>query len=110
MRTNTTILVQKKKGAAHREVKVAIDWAGVTRQDLEILARNALLYDLHHELRKSIDPLPEEVLIVVREEVHHEPAMLTQYKPVPRQSKRVKELADLLAGLTEEEKALLLAD
>lgn len=108
MRTNTTILVQKKKDSAHREVKVTIDWSGVSRTDLEILARNALLYDLHCQIRRSDDPVPESVLINVRDKVHHEPVMLTQYKPVPRNSKRVKDLAELLAELSEEERQLLL--
>ncbi len=107
-RTTTKILARKSKEQAHKEVEVTLDWSGVSRQDLEILARNALLYDLHCQFRISKDPIPETVFIAVREVVHHEPVMLTQYNPVPRETRKVKELLDLMSVLTEEERVALM--
>jgi hypothetical protein len=108
MRSSTTILVQKKPHQSHHEVKVIIDWAGVSRQDLEILARNALLYDLQFNLRRSESPLPEEVVIDVRSVVQREMPCLTQFNPPPpKPSKKVQELLEALKGLSPEEQAAL---
>jgi hypothetical protein len=111
VRSFTTILVQKKPHQSHHEVKVVIDWAGVSRDDLAILARNALIYDLQHNLRKSEDPLPEEVIINVKDIVHHEMRCVTQFNPPPpKPSKQFQDLLEALKGLSKEEQAILLGN
>ncbi len=109
MRHTHKILLQRKPGQSHRELKVVIDWSGISRSDLTILAKNAIMHDVCWRVKNEDGPFPEEVVVVAKEQVHKEPVVLTQFTPPPpKPSKRVTELAELLKGLSEEDKAVLL--
>ncbi len=109
MRHSHIILLQRKPHQAHRDLKITIDWAGISREDLMILAKNAIMHDVCWRVKHEEGPFPDEVIVMAKEQVHREPVVLSQFAPPkPKPSKRVAELADLLAGLSEEEKTVLL--
>lgn len=110
MKHQFKILTRRREGQSHRETKVTIDWAGISREDLMTLAKNALVNDLQARIQKSTGPFPEEVTLVARELVHHEPEALMQYRPVEKKVAIDKELEKLLKKLHPDELKLLLGN
>jgi hypothetical protein len=110
------ILTKKREGQSHRETLVTIDWSGISKEDLMILAKNALVQDLQARIQKEFQQFPTEYMIIAKDVVHKESAALWQYQPrEPRQqpefpeSKSLRELHKLLDGLPKEELELLLS-
>lgn len=105
------ILARRKREQAHRNIEVTIDWSGITEDELKILARNALIHNLHHEIRTGDGPFPEKVMICARAQVRKPPEALEQYDPARLKKPTVKVDAKLeiaLKGLTREELITLL--
>ena len=101
------ILARRNAETSHREVKVTIDWTGVTREDLMILAKNAIVNDIHAGIRKGTGCFPAEITVIARNAVRHEPPALMEYQP--KAPKVDDKLNDLLKKLSPEELKLLLA-
>lgn len=114
MKHHFKILARRNSDRGHREVKVTIDWTGISREDLMVLAKNALVNDLHARIQKSKGAWQEEVLLVARELVHHEPEALLQYQPrEPRQhqpSAQQRHIESMLKLLSPEELRVLLSN
>lgn len=105
------ILVQRKRGDAHREVAVEIDWNDITAAELRILARIAITHNIMTELRKSTGPMPEIVKLKAFDQVHREPPCLVQYQPKKAKMNDPNvddDLTRLLKNLTPEEQKRLL--
>jgi len=107
-RTTFKILTRKKEGQSHRETEVTIDWNGISREDLMVLAKNALVQDLQARIQKNMfNHFPEKVTIVAKDMVHKESVALWEYKPAP--VKIPAGLERLLEGLSQDELRKLFA-
>lgn len=107
-KTTFKILTQKKEGQSHRETEVTIDWTGITREDLMVLAKNALVQDLQARIQKNMfNHFPEKHTIIARDMVHKESVALWAYRPAP--VKIPAGLERLLEGLDPETIRKLLA-
>lgn len=103
------ILTQRRKGEAHHETLLTIDWDKITDEELKLLARNALIHDFQARLVKSEGPMPEKATIIAREQVYQPPVALMKYQPPPPKPVKVSnELEKLLLNLSAEELQILL--
>lgn len=102
------ILTRKKEGQSHRETEVTIDWTGISREDLMILAKNALVQDLQARIQKNMfNHFPEKHTIHAKEMVHKDSVALFDYRPAP--IKIPAGLERLLEGMSQEELKKLFA-
>jgi hypothetical protein len=95
------ILARRNRDCSHREIKVTIDWTGITKEDLMVLAKNALINDIHASVRKGEGPFPTELFISAKDVVHHDSPALMEYQPPP--PKVDKKLEELLKQLSPDE-------
>jgi hypothetical protein len=103
------ILTQRRKGEAHAETLVTIDWTGITQEELYSLARNALIHDMQARFVKDMAPIPEKHTILACVQVHKpSPAMVKYTPPPPKPTKMAPGLDELLANLSQEEIEILL--
>lgn len=115
MKVEFKILTRKREGQSHRETLVTIDWTGVSKEDLMILAKNALVQDLQARIQKEFSQFPAEYTVIAKDVVHRESAALWQYQPrEPRQQeshndKASRELDKLLSQLSLDELKLLIS-
>lgn len=67
------IFTQKEKGQSHRKTKVRIDWSGITQEQMMVLARNLIIYEIQTRIKKGyFHPFPEQVVINATDFVHQE--------------------------------------
>ena len=81
MKAEFKILTRRREGQSHRETQVTIDWTGISKEDLMILAKNALVQDLQARIQKEFQQFPSEYVIIAKDVVHKESAALWQYQP-----------------------------
>lgn len=99
MELNTTTEVATKPAAGAEAVttNLTINWAGMTDADLQALAQQALIVKAQGAWRKSGIPAGDFTLNAV------------DFKVGSRRAPQPKDLATLIAALSPEEKAALLA-
>lgn len=110
------ILTKKKEGQSHRETEVTIDWTGISREDLMVLAKNAIVADLQAKIQRGMfDTFPVKTTIIAKDVVQHDSVALWQYQPretrpsSPTGSKSTLDaLEKALAKLSPEERKVLL--
>lgn len=105
------IFTRKTPQSAHVQVEVFIDWSGISEEEMKILARNALIHNLHAEVAKSTGPIPEKVFICARAQVHKPAPAQEVYDPARLKKPTVTidpKLKDALKGLSKDELKQLL--
>lgn len=111
MKHTFKVLTQKKRGSAHHETEVTIDWTGVSHEDLMLLAKAALVYDMQAQFVASPEAIPEKFEITAANVVRHAPPVLMKYTPKPKKSPGIPpELEKYLQTLSAAELKVLLGD
>lgn len=111
MKHTFKVLTQKRRGSAHAETEVTIDWTGVSQEDLMLLAKAALVYDMQASFAASSEAIPEKHLILAAGKVKHAPPMLMKYTPKPKKAPEIPvELEKYLKTLSAAELKQLFGD
>lgn len=120
MRTSEKVLVKRNKAAGHEETVVHVNWAGLTDDDIKLIAAFHVRSRFMEQLRRYERQLPESVEVYAKDFLHLEPVQDKKYaipdswksgtdKPEPvRKAKKKPSLEDMLAGLSKEELITLL--
>ena len=97
MKTTTSVETRPSAGADKVTTNLTINWEGMSEEDTRALAQQALVVKLQGNWRKNGIPAGD-----------HE-VNATDYKVGVRAPRRPKDLAAMIAALSPEEKAALLA-
>lgn len=95
--TNTTVSTRPAKDADAIETKLSINWDGMTDDDVQALAQQALIVKLQSNWRKNGIPAGDAEVNAV------------DFKVGVRAPRKPADLATMIAALSPEEKAALLA-
>ena len=107
MKTDIRLLTRREGKKTHHETVLTIDWSGVTEEQLRTLAQWAIVHEVQARFFKGEQEPPETHLVKVAELAREQPTLNLKWCPPPPKIKFSKEFADLLAGLTPEEKEKL---
>ena len=113
MKTSHQMFLRRHNKRGHEDIRVHIDWDGVSEADIKLMAAHYVINRAAHDLKDYDKNLPESVEYRAADFVHSEPLVNKDYT-VPdswkasRKSKARKELEELLEGLSPEEIKILL--
>lgn len=94
--TNTTVDTRPAAGKDAVETKLTINWEGMSEEDTRALAQQALIVKLQGNWRKN--GIPTEATVNA-----------SDYKVGTRAARQPKDLKSMIAALTPEQKAALIA-
>jgi hypothetical protein len=97
MNTNTEVATRPAAGAEAVTTNLTINWEGMSEDDIRALAQQALVVKLQGMWRKSTIPAGDHTVNAV------------DHKVGVRRAPQPKDLATLLAALSPEDRAALLA-
>lgn len=97
LKTTTEVATKQAAGAEAVTTNLTIDWEGMTDADLQALAQQALIVKAQGNWRKNGIPAGDHTI------------KAADYKVGVRRAPQPKDLATMIAALSPEEKAALLA-
>ncbi len=119
MKTSGKVLLKRYAALGHEEITIHVDWEGLDKSEIELLASFYVQDRCCQELRSSDRKLPQSVTVYAADYLHREKV---EEKPVnvpeswksgtdkkPKQSEKEK-LKSYLATLSQEELAILISE
>ena len=103
MQTEIRILTRRENRKEHHETLLTIDWTGITREQLMVLAQWAITHEVQARFYKAEENPPEKHTVVASTLVNNEPSILKKYAPIPKKVRIEKSVLAVFEGMDLEE-------